>query len=196
MPRNPFELAGASIAPGQRQVIDIPLSMMSDHTPASLSIQVIHGKRPGPTLFVSAAIHGDEVIGVEIIRRLVGTKALNRIAGTLLLIPIVNTFGFIGRSRYLPDRRDLNRSFPGNSKGSLAARLANLFMAEIVSRCDYGIDLHSAAIHRTNLPQLRIDAADEKAAELAKAFAPPVILNASFREGSLRHAASLSGMAQ
>ena len=192
--RKPFELAGVTILPGQRQIVDIPLSMMSDHTPATLSVQVIHGRREGPAIFVSAAVHGDEIIGVEIVRRLARTTALRRIAGTILLIPIVNTFGFIGHSRYLPDRRDLNRCFPGSTKGSLAARLAHLFMSEVVHRCDYGIDLHTAAVHRVNLPQLRIDLSDRKASELAEAFGPPVVLDAAFREGSLRHAAREQGV--
>jgi len=168
--------------------------MMSDHTPATLSIQVIHGRRDGPTIFVSAAVHGDELIGVEIVRRLVRAAPLRRIAGTILLIPIVNTFGFIGHSRYLPDRRDLNRSFPGSVKGSLASRLAHLFLTEVISRCDYGIDLHSAAVHRENLPQIRIDTRDSRARALADAFAAPVIVNSALRDGSLRFAASECGV--
>lgn len=174
--------------------MDIPLSMMSDHTPASLSVQVIHGRDDGPTIFVSAAIHGDEIIGVEIVRRLARAAALRRISGTVLLIPIVNTFGFIGRSRYLPDRRDLNRSFPGSTKGSLASRLAHLFLEEVVSRSDYGIDLHSAAVHRENLPQIRIDLSDPRARELAAVFAAPVTLDSSLRKGSLRFAAREAGV--
>lgn len=194
MPRAPFEIAGTVVAPGQRQIVDIPLSMMSDHTPATLSVQVIHGRREGPAMFVSAAVHGDEIIGVEIVRRLARATALRRIAGTILLIPIVNTFGFIGQSRYLPDRRDLNRSFPGSTKGSLAARLAQLFLTEVINRCDYGIDLHSAAVHRVNLPQIRIDLRDERARELADAFAPPVILGSALRNGSMRFAARECGV--
>ncbi len=191
---SPFELAGEVVPAGQRTIVDIPISMMSDHTPATLSVQVIHGKRAGPTLFVSAAIHGDEVLGVEIIRRLGQLKTLRSIAGTLILVPIVNSFGFIGHSRYLPDRRDLNRSFPGNAKGSLASRLAHLFLDTVVSRCDCGIDLHTAAIHRNNLPQVRVNLEDEKACELARAFEPPVIINAPLREGSLRSAAGEQGI--
>lgn len=187
--RAPFKLAGEIVPPGQRRIIDIPLSMMSDHTPATLSVQVLHGVREGPTLFVSAAIHGDEIIGVEVVRRLAQAAALKRIAGTILLIPIVNAFGFIGQSRYLPDRRDLNRSFPGSESGSLASQLAYRFLNDIVARCDYGIDLHSAAIHRVNFPQIRINPQDKMALELAQAFSPPVILHSSLREGSLRKAA-------
>lgn len=192
--RPAFEIAGQSIPSGQRRIVDLPLSMMSDHTPATLSVQVIHGRRGGPTMFVSAAVHGDEIIGVEIVRRLARQASLRRLAGTVLLIPVVNSFGFIGQSRYLPDRRDLNRSFPGSPGGSLASRLAHLFLNEVVARCDFGIDLHSAAIHRTNLPQIRIDLRDKEALQMAQAFAPPVIVNSALRDGSLRLAASERGV--
>lgn len=168
--------------------------MMSDHTPATLSVQVIHGRRDGPVVFVSAAVHGDEIIGVEIVRRLARSPALRRVAGTVLLIPIVNSFGFISHSRYLPDRRDLNRSFPGSAKGSLAARLADLFLNEVVLRCDYGIDLHSAAINRINLPQIRVNPKDPKARELADAFGAPIVLHSTLRDGSLRYAAKERGV--
>ncbi len=192
--RTPFELAGETIAPGARRIVDIPLSMMSDHTPATLSVQVIHGRLEGPTVFVSAAVHGDEIIGVEIVRRIARSLARRRIAGTVVLIPIVNMFGFISQSRYFPDRRDLNRSFPGSAKGSLAARLANLFLNEVVSRCDYGIDLHSAAVHRENFPQIRTDLRDSKSRSIAKAFGAPIIVNSALRPGSLRLAAKECGV--
>ena len=126
---------------------------------------------------------------MEIIRRLIRTPQLRSIAGTLICIPVVNTFGFISHSRYLPDRRDLNRSFPGAASGSLAARLANIFMTEVVERCDAGIDLHSAAQNRTNLPQIRVDTGVPEALELAREFASPVIVHSTLRDGSLRGAA-------
>ena len=141
-----------------------------------------------------AAVHGDEVIGVEIARRILHAPNLKSIRGTLLLVPIVNTFGFLNHSRYLPDRRDLNRSFPGSERGSLAARLANLFMHEVVARSDYGIDLHSAAVHRTNLPQVRVSSGSSELMHLAEQFGAPVILSSKLREGSLRHAASERGV--
>ena len=174
--RKPFEIAGRRIAPGQRMTVDLPVSTLTDHTPVTMSVHVIHGKKPGPVMFVSAAIHGDEVIGVEIVRRLLRTPTLDRMAGTLLAIPIVNTFGFLNQSRYLPDRRDLNRVFPGSAAGSLAARLANLFLTEIVGRSDFGIDLHSAAIHRTNLPQVRISPGSDRMRHMAEVFGAPVII--------------------
>jgi len=192
--REPFAIGDASIAAGQRTTVDLPVSMLSDHTPVTMSLHVVHGRRPGPTVFVSAAVHGDEVIGVEIVRRLLRTPALDRLAGTLLVVPIVNAFGFHNHSRYLPDRRDLNRSFPGSPNGSLAARLAHLFMTEIVERSECGIDLHSAAIQRTNLPQVRVSDGSEMAMRMAKAFGAPVILTSKVRDGSLRAAAEEKGV--
>lgn len=192
--RQAFEMNGIAVPPGGRAVIDLPVSVMSNHSPVTLSVHVIHGKQPGPTMFVSAAVHGDEIIGVEIIRRLIRTQQMKSIKGTLLCIPVVNAFGFVNHDRYLPDKRDLNRSFPGAASGSLAARLARLFMKEVVSRCEAGIDLHSAAVHRVNLPQIRIDGSSKRARELAEAFSPPVILTSKLREGSLRLAARQQGV--
>lgn len=187
--RPPFEIGGHLVPAGTRRTVDMPVSVLSDHTPVSMSVHVIHGKTDGPTIFVSAGIHGDEVIGVEIVRRLLRAPNLDGLKGTLIVIPIVNAFGFINHSRYLPDRRDLNRMFPGTTGGSLASRLANLFLTEIVMRSDLGIDLHSAAIHRTNLPQIRISPDNPRTAELAEIFGAPVILQSPLREGSLRGAA-------
>ena len=193
-PRAGFTIGGESVAPGERRLVNLPMSALSNRTPMALPVSVIHGKRPGPTLFVSAAIHGDELSGVAICRRLLGSRALAITAGTLLMVPIVNAFGFISHSRYLPDRRDLNRSFPGSPKGSLAAQLAHIFLTEVVDRSDFGIDLHSAAIHRANLPQMRVNSNDRAALELAKAFGAPIIVHSSLREGSLRQTASERGV--
>jgi len=192
--RADFEIAGQSVAPGRRAQVTLPVSSLPDHTPVGLEIEVIHGKRNGPTVFVSSAVHGDEVIGVEIVRRLLRAPQLERLRGTLLVLPIVNSFGFLTRSRYLPDRRDLNRCFPGSAQGSLGARLAHKFMQDIVLRCDFGIDLHSAAIHRTNLPQIRITSGDARVAAMARDFGAPVILTSSLREGSLRGEALARGV--
>ncbi len=192
--RDAFRIGGVNIAPGARATVDVPVSTLSDHTPVHLSVHVIHGRKPGPVLFVSAAIHGDEVIGVEIVRRLLKSKPLKSMAGTLLAVPIVNTFGFLNHSRYLPDRRDLNRCFPGLSEGSMASRLAHIFMTEVVERSDVGIDLHSAAIHRTNLPQIRLTPGNERLAELGRVFGAPVMMRSKIRDGSLRMAAEAAGV--
>lgn len=187
--REPFEIGLASVPAGSRDTVLIPLSRLADHTDMMLKALVVHGKSVGPTLFVSAAIHGDEIIGVEIIRRLSRMKILSRIKGTLILIPVVNSYGFLGMSRYLPDRRDLNRVFPGIENGSPASQLAYIFMQEIVSKCDFGVDLHSGAIHRENLPQIRANLDDPIVKEIAKAFGASVMLNSNLRDGSLREAA-------
>ncbi|MEX5728185.1 putative deacylase [Rhodovulum iodosum] len=189
-----FDLGGETVAAGQRRTVDLPVSVLSDHTPVTMSAHVIHGKRAGPTVFVTAGVHGDEVIGVEVVRRLLSLPVLGSLRGTLIAVPIVNAFGFLARSRYLPDRRDLNRAFPGSTTGSLAARLAHLLMNEVVTRSDLGIDLHSAAIHRTNLPQIRIVPDRPHLLRLARAFGAPVVLPSQLREGSLRNAALEAGI--
>ena len=188
-----FRIGKQEVAPGTRRTVDIPVSVLSDHTPISMSVHVVHGKAPGPVLFVSGGIHGDEVIGVEIIRRVLAARSMDKLRGTLLAIPIVNAYGLINHSRYLPDRRDLNRCFPGHEAGSLGARLANRFLTEVVSRADVGIDLHSAAIHRTNYPQVRISPGDPETETLAQVFGAPVVMVSPLRDGSLRQAARAIG---
>jgi predicted deacylase len=192
--RPPFEIGSHLIAAGTRETVDLLVSMSSAHFPVTMPVHVVHGKKPGPTMFVSAAVHGDEIIGVEIVRRLLRTKNLSYLRGTLLAIPIVNSLGFMNHSRYLPDRRDLNRCFPGSSNGPLASRLAHLFMKEVVKKSDIGIDLHSAAIHRTNLPQIRVTPSKPETLELARMFGAPIILTSKVREGSLRYTAQQEGV--
>ncbi len=192
--RQNFKIGAEEIAPGQHKLVDLPVAKLANHTPVFLPVHVFHGKEDGPTLFVSAAVHGDEVIGVEIIQRLMKTEGLQDLRGTLLCIPIVNAYGFISHTRYLPDRRDLNRCFPGKPQGALAEQLAHIFMTEIVSKSDFGIDLHTAALHRTNLPQIRSHFAHDKTLELAKIFGAPVMLESGLRPGSLREAAFQLGV--
>ena len=187
--RPPFEIAGETVPAGARALIDIPIARLSNHTPVSLPVHVIHGRRAGPSLFISAAIHGDEILGVEIIRRLLNTKGLDALKGTLLCVPIVNAFGFLAQTRYLPDRRDLNRVFPGSPNGSLAGRLAHLFLNEVVARCDLGIDLHTGAINRANLQQIRGDFSKPELKRIAESFGASVVLQSDLRDGSLRQAA-------
>lgn len=189
-----IEIGGITILPGQRVTVDLPVADLYTSTSLHMPVEVICGRKPGPVLFVSAAVHGDELNGVEIIRRLLRRKALKSIRGTLLAIPIVNVHGFLNQSRYLPDRRDLNRSFPGSAKGSIAARLANLFIKEIVSKAEYGIDLHTGALHRSNLPQIRANLDHPATLDIARVFGTPVIINSDIRDGSLRACAFERGM--
>lgn len=194
MTGNAIEIAKEIIPPGRSKRIDIPVSRLPTQTLLSLPVKVINGADSGAKLWISAAIHGDELNGVEIIRQVLEKIEPEKLRGTLIAVPIVNVFGFIEQSRYLPDRRDLNRSFPGSETGSVASRLANLFMREIVDQSTHGIDLHTAAIHRTNLPQIRANLEDEETYRCAKAFDAPVMLHSNTRDGSLRQAATKKGI--
>jgi len=189
-----LRIGGERIPPGTSVTLELPLPQLYTRTPMTMPVHVRRGKRAGPTVFVCAAVHGDELNGVEIIRRLMKRRALNRIRGAIIAVPLVNVYGVIDRSRYLPDRRDLNRSFPGSGRGSLAARLADLFMTEIVSHCTHGIDLHTGALHRSNLPQVRGNLDDDETLRLARLFGVPVLINAILRDGSLREAAAARGI--
>lgn len=188
-----MELGGVSIKPGSRVDIKLPVPPLYTNAALDMPVTVIRGKKDGPRLFVSAAIHGDEINGVEIVRRLLASSFVKRITGTLILVPVVNVYGYTSKSRYLPDRRDLNRAFPGSAKGSMTSRLAHTFMSEIVANASHGIDLHTGAKHRTNLPQIRTSLNDHDALAMAKAFRVPVILNAELRDGSLRATAAENG---
>ncbi len=187
-------IGDTKIRAGERVNVDLPVADLYTSTSLSMPVKVIRGRHSGPVLFVSAAIHGDELNGVEIVRRLLKRKALRSIHGTLIAIPVVNVHGFLDQSRYLPDRRDLNRSFPGSAKGSIAARLANLFLREIVAKADAGIDLHTGAVHRSNVPQIRANLDDRTTLEIATAFGAPVVINSNTRDGSLRACAAKRGM--
>lgn len=191
--RPPFVMGTETIQAGKRSRFELPIARLQTDAEASLPVCVVHGARPGPTIWTDAAVHGDELNGVEIIRRVLLQLDPKEMAGTLIAVPIVNVFGFLNQSRYLPDRRDLNRCFPGSARGSLAARLAHIFVTEIVERCTLGIDLHTGSDARTNLPQVRADVADPITRELADAFAAPVTLAAGLRDGSLRKVARKRG---
>ncbi|GAB2795458.1 M14 family metallopeptidase [Halomonas shantousis] len=195
MARAPFEIAGTRIAPGSRSLIDVPVAKLYTHAPLHIPVEVVHGRQPGPVLLVCGAIHGDEINGVEIVRRVLRLSSLSRLRGTLIAVPIVNVFGFVQHSRYLPDRRDLNRCFPGSEAGSLGSRVAALFREQIADQATHIIDLHTGAIHRTNLPQIRAQLKGRSATlDMAEAFGVPVILNAELREGSLREYAQSRGV--
>jgi predicted deacylase len=190
-PRNaPITVGDVTVAPGKRKQFDLPAARLPTGTWMSLPVAVVNGRHPGPTIWLSGAVHGDEINGVAIIRRVMERLTARDLHGAVIAVPIVNVFGFINESRYLPDRRDLNRSFPGSPRGSLAARLAHLFVKEIVGHCDVGIDLHTAAGHRINVPQIRADMSDERTRQLSQAFGAPFLVDAKIRDGSLRQAAT------
>jgi len=189
-----IRIGTTEVLPGERASVRLPVADLYTGTSLAMPVHVVCGRRAGPVLFVSAAVHGDELNGVEVIRRLLKRRSLRAMQGTLLAIPIVNIHGFLDQSRYLPDRRDLNRSFPGSRKGSIAARLAHTFMNEIVAKADFGIDLHTGAINRCNLPQVRANLDDRQTLQLARRFGVPVLINANMRDGSLRQCAADLGL--
>ncbi|NJL48743.1 MAG: succinylglutamate desuccinylase/aspartoacylase family protein [Leptolyngbyaceae cyanobacterium SM2_5_2] len=183
-------MGGETIPHNKRVRLDLPVARLPTGTQMSLPVTVINGKKPGPRLWLSAAIHGDELNGVDIIRRVAKALQPHRLSGSVIAVPVVNIFGLLEQSRYLPDRRDLNRSFPGSGRGSLASRLAFLFMKEVVSQCTHGVDLHTAALHRVNLPHVRADLENPATYTFAQAFGAPIMIHASHRDGSLRQAAA------
>lgn len=187
-------IGGQEVKPGETKRIQLEMPPLYTDAGMHIPVHVQRGKRDGPTIFVSAAIHGDELNGIEIINRLLKNRSIKQLRGTLIAVPMVNVYGVLNQSRYLPDRRDLNRCFPGSKVGSLAGRIAHLFLSEIVKHCDVGIDLHTGAIHRSNLPQIRANLDDPETLEMAKAFGLPVLLNAELRDGSLRQVASEMGV--
>jgi predicted deacylase len=194
MANKPISIAKQTIEPGTRKTIYLPAVGMFTQTKVELPIHIIHGKHSGPTVFVIGTIHGDEVNSIEIVRLLYGHPSLKKIHGTLIIMPVSNVFGFILQSRYSPDRRDVNRCFPGKEKGSLAAMMAYGISKEIVPHCDYIIDLHTGGYGHVNMPQLRVNLDVPGVKQIAKAFGVPVILEAKVREGSLRDYASKLGI--
>lgn len=188
-----IQIGETLVKPGTRVKLELPAVRLYTDTEISIPVEVINAKKAGPVMFISAAIHGDELNGIEIIRRLLQMKSFRLIKGTLVAVPIVNVYGMLNQTRYMPDRRDLNRSFPGSPTGSLTGRLAHLFLTQIAEKCDYGIDLHTGAIHRSNFPQIRADLSDPETEKMARIFGVPLLLNSVLRDGSLREAASQSG---
>lgn len=194
-PGEPLELGGTTIAPGERADVEIHVEQLATGPWISIPTVVLNGRRAGPTVCVTAAIHGDEINGVEVIRRLLMELRPGDIAGTVIAVPVVNELGFMAGGRHLPDGRDLNRSFPGSPRGSLAARIAHLLMSEIIGRCDLAIDLHCGSGRRSNLPQIRADLDDPETRAAALAFGAPAAIHARVRDGSLREAATQHGVA-
>jgi len=186
----PITVGQVTVRPGRKVQIELPFAKVVTGATESLPVKVINGRSAGPNIWLSAAIHGDELNGIQIIRRVIKDLDAKNLRGAVIAVPIVNPLGFIIQSRYLPDRRDLNRSFPGSARGSTASRLAHLFMEQVVNQCTVGIDLHTATNHRINHPQIRADLDDRATLELARAFGAPFSIHARLRDGSLRQAAT------
>lgn len=194
--KNSITIADTVVSPGEKKTINVPLPDLYTSANMDMPVHVINGTEPGPRLFVSAAIHGNEINGIEIIHHLLKSSEMKNLKGALIAVPVVNVYGFISKSRYLPDRRDLNRSFPGSSRGSMASRLAYLFTNEIIKQSTHGIDLHTGAIGRTNLPQIRAELSfSMEIKRMACAFGSPVVMDTKkLLPGSIRETAHKQGV--
>jgi uncharacterized protein len=194
-PREPFAIIGQQLEPGELRQFNWQQESAMAGLAVPTPVLVAHGREPGPTLCLVAAVHGDELNGVEIVRRIMFGLNLDRLAGNVVGVPIANAFGFLSRSRYLPDRRDLNRHFPGTVGGSLASRFAYALFNEVITRCEVLVDIHTGSFHRTNLPQLRADLTIGPVLNLTKQFGDIAVLHDMSPTGSLRRAATDVGIA-
>lgn len=190
---DPHRWGDVTISPGESAEVSLAISESYSGFTIPIPVVVRRGHRDGPVGFVTAALHGDEINGTGAIRSLIRDDLFELDAGTLILVPVINILGFDRHSRYLPDRRDLNRCFPGSRKGSLASRMAHVIFQEIVGRCDFGIDLHTAALRRTNFPNVRADMTNPEAARLARAFGCEYIVHGRGPEGAFRREATAAG---
>ncbi len=194
-PSGSLKLLKAHIPPGTFQRLSWSATELFEGVPVSTPVLVVNGRAPGPTLCLTAAVHGDELNGIEMVRRVMHSLDPAKLSGAVIGVPIVNLQGFRRGSRYLPDRRDLNRYFPGNEKGSAASRIAFSFFSQIVSHCDALVDIHTGSFERANLPQLRADLTRPDVLTLTKGFGATVVLHSTPADGTLRAAATEAGIA-
>jgi uncharacterized protein len=185
---------GHHVAPGDLAELRLKVSENAGHEPMELPVTVARGPRAGPTLYVTSAIHGDEIVGVAVVRRLLAGIEGMLERGNLVALPVVNRPGFESGSRYLPDRRDLNRSFPGDARGNMAQRIADTVFRAVVRRADFGVDLHTAAAGHANLCHVRGDADKPGVRRLLRAFGTPIMVHGVGPKGSLRRAATQAGV--
>lgn len=190
---NSLVIGSHSISPGEVRETSLAITQGYTGAAVTLPLTVCRAQKPGPAVLVIAAVHGDELNGTGIVRELILRPPFELISGSLVLAPVINVLGFERHMRYLPDRRDLNRCFPGSANGSLASRFAHTVFREIITRCDYCIDLHTAAVRRTNFPNVRVDLADSGAERIATAFGCEIIVNNRGPKGALRRAACRAG---
>lgn len=190
----PLPILDRLVVPGTKQQLEWRPKGAVSNTEMPSPVVVQHGAKPGPVLCLVAGIHGDEINGVEIVRRISHGIDPTRLSGTVIGVPIVNVFGYSRGVRYLPDRRDLNRNFPGSPRGSIAARIGHGFFTDIIQHCDYLIDFHTGSFDRENLPQIRADLTDGAVLEFTRAFGATLVLHSPGSKGMLRTAAIASGV--
>lgn len=186
---DPININGYTVHPGEQKQIELNIARLPTHTSIDLPVQLYRAREEGPTLLLTGGLHGDEINGIEILRRMIHSDLMQPDKGTIIVLPLVNTYGFIQNIRGLPDGKDINRSFPGSPNGSLASLMAHTLMNEILPLADYGVDFHTGGDARSNFPQIRCEWKIRANREIAKAFAPPVILDSSVLDDTFRKAA-------
>ncbi|MFS4466341.1 succinylglutamate desuccinylase/aspartoacylase family protein [Maribacter sp. 2210JD10-5] len=186
-------IGGVSVSPGEEKLLKIGIDRLPTGTLIDIPVYVFNARKPGPTVLIQAGLHGDEINGIEIVRRMLEEKSLNVISGAIIAVPILNIFGFIHFSRDVPDGKDVNRSFPGTKSGSMASRIAFHYVTEIMHQIDVAIDLHTGGGQRHNYPQIRFTQEDERSAHLAKIFNAPISFPSKLIRGSFRNAAFKMG---
>ncbi|GMN10140.1 succinylglutamate desuccinylase/aspartoacylase family protein [Croceitalea sp. MTPC9] len=184
-----IKINGDEIRPGQHKLVKINISRLPTGTLIDIPIHVFNAKKPGPTILLQAGLHGDEINGVETLRRMLENNDFKIERGAVIVVPILNIFGFIHFSRDVPDGKDVNRSFPGRKTGSLASRIAYHYTNEILPQIDFGIDLHTGGGQRHNYPQVRYTGDDEISKDLAKIFNAPIYFPSRLISGSFRKTA-------
>jgi len=189
-----FVILDTEVAPATSTRLSWSPQQSFEGLSSTTPVLVVNGAEPGPVMCVTAAVHGDELNGIEMVRNLLYDIEPNKLTGTVIGVPIVNLDGFRRNSRYLTDRRDLNRFFPGNPRGSSASRMAYEFFNKIILNCEVLVDLHTGSFHRTNLPQLRANLKNDDVVALAEGFGDMVILHSSGSKGTLRRAATEYGI--
>jgi predicted deacylase len=194
MARPSFEIGSVRVRPGRHQALSLPITRLVTGADVDLPVRVVHGREDGPTVWIDAAIHGDEAVGVEVVRQVLADLDPKTLRGTLIAVPIVNVLGFMNGSRYLPDRRDLNRFFPGTRYGSIASRIAHSFFSAVVKHCDSVVDFHTGSFDRSNLPQVRADLTQPEVQEFARGFGATTVLHSPGSKGMLRVAATQAGI--
>ncbi len=189
-----IQIGGQTVSPGENKLVTISIDRLPTGTLIDIPVYVFNAKEPGPTLLVQAGLHGDEINGVEIVRRMLQEKKFQVKHGAVIAVPILNIFGFIHFSRDVPDGKDVNRSFPGSKTGSLAGRIAYHYVSEILPQIDFGIDLHTGGAQRSNYPQIRYTTEDKQSKNLAIVFNAPYTFSSNLIKGSFRSAANKMGI--
>lgn len=190
---NMLNILGEQVPLGARRTINFNIATLYTSTKVEIPVIIERSKVPGPTVLITAGIHGDEINGVEVVRQIIAKKINKPAKGSIICIPVLNVFGFLSMNRFFPDGRDLNRVFPGTKNGSLASRFAYQFINEILPAADYCLDFHTGGASRFNAPHIRVAPDNKELVSLAKVFNAPFTLLSKNLDGSYRATCAKKG---